>query len=85
MPAASPLREALKKIVQEVVDENANQNAGNLQPSYGVVININNDGSVDVQTDSQTFFSVGYPDPNVVIGTQVIVVTGDGIQTAIPK
>jgi len=85
MPEGSPLRLALKQLIQEVLDENSTQTTGDLQPTQGTVININDDGTVDVQASDQTFYGVGYPDPNVVIGTIVIVVTGDGVTAAIPQ
>jgi hypothetical protein len=86
MPAGSPLRRALERLIQEVLDENADKTIGTLTPVQGTVVTINNDGTVNiVGSDGNYYSSVGYPDPNVVVGTVVLVVTGNGVQAAIPQ
>jgi len=82
MPAGSPLRNALVRLIKEV---QAELSVGNPAPVQGYVAVVNDDGTVDVQGNDGNYYpSVGYPDQQPVLGLQVVIVTGNGVQAAVP-
>lgn len=77
------LREAFKRLVQETIAEN-NQLTANSDPEEGVVTLLNDNGTVNVQTSTNSYIGVGTPVFST-LGSQVLVVTADGRRIAIPR
>lgn len=72
----SLLREAVKKLIRETLDDN--QVINQLTPNeQGTIAAVNDDGTVNVLTESGLYQSVGTPTTRS-LNEQVIVVTADG-------
>ena len=78
----SPLRRRIADIVREVLAEQQ-QATMNADPEQGTIIAVNDDGTVNVQTSTNTYTGVGVP-TTLTKGTQVTVITADGQRVAVP-
>jgi len=83
MARGSPLRQAIEAIVRDVIADQQ-QITGSTDPEYGSVILVNDDGTVNVQTSSSIYTEVGSP-VQLTIGAQVVVITAQGVQVAVPR
>lgn len=83
MPEGSPLREAFKKLISQTISE-VQQQSFNSDPEIGTIASLNDDGTVNVQTSTGFYGSIGAA-VQFVIGSQVLVITGDGKRVAIPR
>lgn len=83
MPEGSPLRQALVKLINEVLaEQSAAPGSSNVTPVQGTCVVVNDDGTIDVMgNDGNYYASVGYPDVQVTMG-QVVLVVSDGVQQA---
>lgn len=84
MAKSSALRQRIADIVKEVIAEQQ-QNTGNTDPEFGTVSLVNKDGTVNVQTSGGNFYTNVGAAVSMTIGTQVVVITADGVRVAIPK
>lgn len=81
----SPLQEALKKLIKEVMDENE-RSTGNIMPEIGTVVSVNQDGTIQVQTSANHYANCACATLDCqVVGLYVMVMSADGIQVAIPS
>lgn len=80
------LKLAISNLVDQTLQELAANTASSL-PTAGTVTSVNDDGTVNVTTAGGNFLpSVGAATTDVqVIGKQVMVISGDGRQTAVPR
>lgn len=83
MPSGSPLRIALSNLIKEVLSE-IQSSTVSADPEEGTVISVNDDSTVNVQTSSSMYSSVGTPIV-LTIGALVTVITADGKKVAIPR
>jgi hypothetical protein len=72
----STFKQALQDLILETIGEDQ-VTSQLIPPEQGVVIAVNNDGTVDVQTGSATYQGVGTPIQRV-LNEQVVVITADG-------
>jgi hypothetical protein len=84
MPKSSPIRQRIAEIVKEVLAE-IQQTTVNTDPEYGTVTQINDDGTVNVQTSSGSNYPNIGAATTMTVGTQVVVITADGAKVAVPK
>ncbi len=79
------LKTALQGLISKTISDIKQRSSFNSgDPETGTVINVNDDGTVDVQTSTSMYTSVGTPIV-MSIGTLVIVITADGKRTATPR
>lgn len=81
MAQGSKLRDIIKGIVKETIEEMQNE-TNNADPESGVISAVNDDGTVTVSTQSGFYQSVGTPTVRT-LGEQVVVITADGQKVAI--
>lgn len=81
MPEGSPLRQAVKQLILDTLQEYSIVQQQN-DNEQGTVASVNDDGSVNVATQSGLYQNVGTPVQRVV-GESVVVVTADGVRVAI--
>lgn len=79
----NPLQAAFKNLIKEVIQE-LKQESLDSPPEEGSVSAVNDDGTVDVITGSNQYCSIGSA-VILTLGQQVIVLTGDGVRTAVPR
>lgn len=79
----SPLRQAINQLVQEVLGE-MQQQTQESDPVTGTIAALNADGTVQVALADGTFVQSCGAAIVFTIGQQVIVITAQGVQTAVP-
>jgi hypothetical protein len=72
----STFKQALQQLILGTIGQDQ-VNTQLIPPEQGVVVAINGDGTVDVQTASATYQRVGTPIQRV-LNAQVVVLTADG-------
>lgn len=83
MAEGSQLRTAFKSLIAEVIRELKTETVS-ADPEEGTVMEVNDDGTVTVQTASATYGTVGAA-VSFTVGAQVLVLTGDGRKVAVPR
>ena len=79
----SPLRQAINQLVQEVLTE-MQQQTQQSDPATGTVASLNDDGTVNVALSDGTLIQNCGAAIQYTVGAQVIVITAQGVQTAVP-
>jgi hypothetical protein len=79
--ANNKLQDAVKKLIQEVIDEGQAQN-GTADNEQGQIVSVDSDGTLTVQTASGLYSGVATPTIRTV-GEPVLVVTADGQRVAV--
>lgn len=79
----SPLRQAINDLVAEVLAEQQQQTQQS-DPQTGTVASLNDDGTINVGLSDGTLIQNCGAAIQFTIGAQVIVITAQGVQTAVP-